>query len=1080
MASSTSSNQVADTSQLEVPRTNVEFTVNFYTISGVYPVIARTTYDFSTQEQNSFNNGLINFQTQNDAGNGDAPSFTIELNDTYEWDNVLSPNDYIRIDAKVWSELNAGGYQSSSDVQTSTLMTGLISSITKATTAGSNERVYTVSGQGMAKVALNLNLDTFSELTSSLSGYQMIPDEEKKGIRFSQRTSANIIQQVWDKFVLNQDGDFINYNYYDGSLMNKLTNLIKLNLQENRDESMMTGSYNQYQNPNMSVYKMIDGLSAKPFNEYFWTHEDGVATFTYRPTPYDPENWNALEVVSLSPEAIISDQTNVTDEDQASIFKILAYSGYGSETYSGGWSGHLAPLTNLDLIQHYMYKIMEINCDYFNGNKGESEKNSEEINNTNINLSSKVKSYYSLAKKVCDDKKASDWLPYVMAILQQESKNAGKNDIANTKGKLGKESKTKKKSIENLVDYLKSGEKKGNSLSPKVTDKLSVVNSYQYNGDGFLDKESRNNDASFSLNDAEEYAKSYAKKHGNPKATTSKYLTTLSRKYGKEYQYKNGGNFYYALEVKSYLGSTNDNAPQSSSNSTTPSSEGTTEKQASLHYPPYASLENAFNTAKEGKKKRTESEKKSDAQLTIPEEYGGTGEYKTVLGILKGSGSKSSKLKEIQNSSSGHTHKISKGMADLLYSKYKVASTKDKLPVSGYLSVVAPNYNPTNGNLARSTKYLKSNASIKAHPKKAALELMSLFNYTLGSKQAYEIIKAYINNGYKLTPEQYAALLKKYGYNETESGVNPETSNGASNGVPYLFRKYTEKLFNWFADESKYHSGDIIVSGILGVEIGKRLRFYDKKLKVYWEYYIEGVSHSFDYSTGQWTTDIGVTRGIALDSVDDDRRFTNPWSYWGLYTEFKGGYFGEPTMAQDEATYASSDNSSDDSDDGGSTGGAVLKGKKGKKAAADAAAFGYSKRKSVYKNEVYSEYHRMYPRSSNPLDKKSGKIVLDCSSFVYWCFKKQGVTIGANTGEDMSDSHFKHMGNIPTSKMLIGDCLELGRGGNPTHIVMYIGGGKTIGWNGDDENWDPKGGAKVVTVAFWRKNKGIVTVLRLK
>lgn len=75
MASSTSSNQVADTSQLEVPRTNVEFTVNFYTISGVYPVIARTTYDFSTQEQNSFNNGLINFQTQNDAGNGDAPSF---------------------------------------------------------------------------------------------------------------------------------------------------------------------------------------------------------------------------------------------------------------------------------------------------------------------------------------------------------------------------------------------------------------------------------------------------------------------------------------------------------------------------------------------------------------------------------------------------------------------------------------------------------------------------------------------------------------------------------------------------------------------------------------------------------------------------------------------------------------------------------------------------------------------------------------------------------------------------------------------------------------------------------------------
>ncbi|MCA7081908.1 hypothetical protein LGL73_14290, partial [Staphylococcus aureus] len=87
---------------------------------------------------------------------------------------------------------------------------------------------------------------------------------------------------------------------------------------------------------------------------------------------------------------------------------------------------------------------------------------------------------------------------------------------ANTKGNLGKESKTKKASIENLVDYLKTGEEKGKSLSPKVDDKLSVVHSYQYGGYGFLDKESNSNDSSFSLNDAEEYSKSYAKTHGNP------------------------------------------------------------------------------------------------------------------------------------------------------------------------------------------------------------------------------------------------------------------------------------------------------------------------------------------------------------------------------------------------------------------------------------------------------------------------------------------------------------------------------------------------------------------------------------
>lgn len=582
----------------------------------------------------------------------------------------------------------------------------------------------------------------------------------------------------------------------DGDL--PLQNLIEFYIYENLDESYPdTGTSNPFTNYNGSILQFIKDVSSKPFNEMYWTHVRGLATFIYRPTPFDPENWKALNITEIPPSLITDVNIGTNDQEQAAVFKITPTNGMGQTEYDGGWAGNLAPLTNMDLIRRYGYKLLQAQTDYFNGSSGSGDSDSDSDS---------------------DSKDSKD------NSQDQGSTGTTEGDIQNqrTAGTQGADSEAMK---------------------------------------------------------------------------------------------------------------------------------GYTAQSAAYNYPPYTSIVDAFYYTS-GRKTG------NSANISIPKEAGGTIAYEHVRDALNDSRTKGEFLQRVS------------GLNIPGVDKSALWTLKNNFNRTRYLQIVQPNYNPTSRAISKNSHYLRSYARMQKNPKKAASELIDELGFTLGPKQAYEIVLNALANGGKPTEDAYDSIINNIGFDEQEDGVTGGVSESA---VPFLFLQYTRKLFNWNADNAKFYSGTITVHGLpnyANAFIGERIMFFDDKAQCWWEFYCEGVKTSWDYQNGlQMTFD--VTRGVPLKTEYDsfDKRFTEPWSFWGKSIPFRGGYFGEQNLATAIA------NSNKD-DGGGST------------SHNDIVAFA---QKVAKKGWTYSQGNRTdFGAIGEP--KEGGHA--DCSSFAWYCAKSCGYDVG--------------------------------------------------------------------------------------
>lgn len=90
---------------------------------------------------------------------------------------------------------------------------GLVASTNRQSDYNEGKTTHTIVCQGMAKIFTNIQLATFSELSANMSGYQMLPDDEFNGIAFGGHTSASIILQIINKFVLQNRGGMNTYDF---------------------------------------------------------------------------------------------------------------------------------------------------------------------------------------------------------------------------------------------------------------------------------------------------------------------------------------------------------------------------------------------------------------------------------------------------------------------------------------------------------------------------------------------------------------------------------------------------------------------------------------------------------------------------------------------------------------------------------------------------------------------------------------------------------------------------------------------------------------------------------------------------
>ena len=347
----------------------------------------------------------------------------------------------------------------------------------------------------------------------------------------------------------------------------------------------------------------------------------------------------------------------------------------------------------------------------------------------------------------------------------------------------------------------------------------------------------------------------------------------------------------------------------------------------------------------------------------------------------------------------------------------------------------------------------KSNASLKKHPYKGATELRQRVNYTLGSEQAYQIVRFYIDNGFSMSNAEYQAILGKYPYDQVNDNIEDANKNGTFDGVDELQIKYTRKLFNWYADNSKYYSGEIKIQGTTGIEIGKKLYMTEAKDGRIWEFYVESVEHSFDRESG-WMTTVGVTRGLLLNDKNDPLR----WElFYNKYEEFVGGYFGEPNLLTAYQTALSKEEDSGsggDSDDSGGTGKANANENKDipnivKKAVKNVKSL-------LSKKTIYSQPAHI--AGKNPITMAEPKMG-DCSSLVYFAYTEAGFSFGVNsvlsTWGFTENVNLKKVCTYGTdrdkaySKLKVGDIILWDTVGKDAHMGMYIGDGNAVAFNTD-------------------------------
>lgn len=334
------------------------------------------------------------------------------------------------------------------------------------------------------------------------------------------------------------------------------------------------------------------------------------------------------------------------------------------------------------------------------------------------------------------------------------------------------------------------------------------------------------------------------------------------------------------------------------------------------------------------------------------------------------------------------------------------------------------------------THMLATEADRKAHPNLAARDIVILSQGRIGSEQAREIVDSWNKNG-TLTKAEYDRIMNTVSHSAINNAV--VGGKGTVDNISATYRMYELKLFNWYADNSKFHSGDIEVIGRFDVEIGKRLYMHQpREANKLWEFYIESVSHSFDYQNG-WTTTIGVTRGLPVEYIGDRQRFQ---MFWGHGADFEGGFLGEPTIQEVLASLGSKGG-----DDGDSTGSNLP----GSKIAMKAVALA---KKYVEHDGENTSIYSMAAHGNDFI--ASGKPYrTDCSGFVYYIFKHAGLNWGSGvltTWGIAASPKVTTVGNSGSNKDSVWNKMHKGDivfWNGDGHVGIYIGNGQCIAMNGN-------------------------------
>ena len=166
-------------------------------------------------------------------------------------------------------------------------------------------------------------------------------------------------------------------------------------------------------------------------------------------------------------------------------------------------------------------------------------------------LSAEVLQYEDLVKKLTEEAGIPEVANVILAIIQVESGGRG-GDVMQSSESQGLPPETiqdPETSIRAGIQAFKIAYEKTKKYNMDI---LVAAAGYNY-GNAFIDW-LHNKGLDYSLENSERYSKEVvAPSLGNTAGETYSYVNEISKKFGKQYLYLNGGNFYYPELVGQYL-----------------------------------------------------------------------------------------------------------------------------------------------------------------------------------------------------------------------------------------------------------------------------------------------------------------------------------------------------------------------------------------------------------------------------------------------------------------------------------------------------------------------------------------------
>jgi hypothetical protein len=290
---------------------------------------------------------LIQFYITNDMTN-DSPVFTLVLLAKTKWDKILNPNDLIRV--RVYPD------RTKSKPDNPYILVGMLSDIHKEGEYVNGTLLYRLTGQAMTKALIDFQVGVIQEVSTILPSIGWLPDQTSGGtggLNFTGNTASGIGDQLMSRFVY----QYAQYAFTNGKTLHDYF-IHSFSSWENDEYLSDTTSFVNYQG---SVRQFLQDISAAPFNELFFEYANsGQCVAIMRPTPFDPDMWEALPTYRFTSDIVVEESYGKTDSEMYSVYTVSAPNLQETSSVDIG----VFPKYNPELIKKYGYKEFSVENQY--------------------------------------------------------------------------------------------------------------------------------------------------------------------------------------------------------------------------------------------------------------------------------------------------------------------------------------------------------------------------------------------------------------------------------------------------------------------------------------------------------------------------------------------------------------------------------------------------------------------------------------------------------------------------------------------------------------------------------------------